>query len=432
MNKIKNCTLPAIAILAGLPAFAQAEQIAPNPNPLNSTITVDGNADNTSIFFNHGVVLINSPGTLNNSGALSNGTLDDNFGALINAVGGTLGNSGYLGNFGGLSNSGSLTDSGNLTNFGTGTLTNLGTGALVYSGLLRNEGALDNKGNLTSFDAIGTLDNYGTLTNYGTGTLTYGGYLGNNQGANLDNYGNLTSFGIYGTLVNDGNLTNYGTLSTGGLLANNAGAILTNSGALSNTGSIVGAGAYIQTGGQTVNNGSLSQASVQINGGSLSGAGTITAAEVIIGSEASVNPGNSPGTLTINGDFFSSGNLIFEIAGPGLYDVLDINGDAFFTGGIIEFSFVNFNASVGDYWDFLFADSITGWESLDFAFNGLGKGLAGSFSNIDNGGERLLITRTSSPVSEPETYAIFMGGLGLMGFFIVRRKAANSIFATSL
>jgi len=87
---------------------------------------------------------------------------------------------------------------------------------------------------------------------------------------------------------------------------------LSNVSTLTNTGIIVGTGTYIQTANefavnsQTINNGSLTQSSVIINGGTLRGTGTITA-NVTIGSEAIVAPGNPFGTLTINGAFASSG-----------------------------------------------------------------------------------------------------------------------------
>jgi hypothetical protein len=155
---------------------------------------------------------------------------------------------------------------------------------------------------------------------------------------------------------------------------------------------------YIQTAGETYfQEGSLSQNSINIQGGSLSGRGTITG-QVNISSEASVHPGNTPathapGTLTINGTFSSSGTLLIDIAGleDGKFSVLKINGDAIFSGGNIAFDFINgFKASPGNYWDFLYADSIAGWDTLSFTFNGLSSGLLGKIEPIPNG-ERLLI-----------------------------------------
>ena len=220
-----------------------------------------------------------------------------------------------------------------------------------------------------------------------------------------------------GYLDNSGTLNNFGHLDNSGHFS-----YLQNAGTLINAGRIAGNGGYIQTAGQTVNNGSFSQESIQINGGSLSGTGTITG-DVTIGSMGIVSPGNSPGILIISGNFHSSGSLISEIAGTGAgqYDALVINGNATFTGGNIEFDFINgFHAAAGDHWNFLLADSITGWNTLNVTVNGLGAGLRTEFT-YDSVGEHLLIT---TAIPEPETYAMFLAGLGVMGFMARRRKTA--------
>ncbi|MCX7185384.1 MAG: PEP-CTERM sorting domain-containing protein [Nitrosospira sp.] len=458
MSKIKICTLLASITLAGAPALVQAQQIAPNPNPLSSTITVTGTAENAVNFSNEGVLSIETLGILNNSGGLVNGVWSvdasnewgyhgslTNSGTLTNSAGGSLTTFGYLSSSGILNNSGILSSgttdnhAGYLSNFGT--LTNYVSGNLTTFAYLGNlaGGTLSNSGTLgigTLDDHAGSLNNFGALTNLGT--LSYSGSLYN--AGTLTNSGGLTTFATFGSLTNDGTLTNSGTLITGGWLGNNntlansgtltnAGWLsndgtLTNSGTLSNTGGIGGIGTYTQTAGQTVINGSLDQTSVQIDGGNLSGSGAITG-DVTIGDGASVNPGNSPGTLNVIGNFFSSGNLVFEIAGLGLYDVLDINGNATFASGTVEFDFIDgFQAAAGNYWDFFFADSISGEDSLDLTFSGtLGAGLSWGVTQLqlENGiGERLFITA----VPEPETYAMFLAGLGLMGFIARRRRTS--------
>jgi len=200
-------------------------------------------------------------------------------------------------------------------------------------------------------------------------------------------------------LNNNGTLRNYGTLE------NYAG------------GTINGTGTYTQDEGQTINNGSITQALLDIRGGSLSGIGTITA-PVTLGSGAILAPGNSTGTMTINGDFTSSGNLFFEIAGlgPGLYDVIDINGKASFTSGTIEFDFINnYKPVIGNSWDFLFADSIERWDALRFTVNGLGFGLGWEIDDI-TGGERLLITQ-----AVPEPGILILLGISMASVVGLRR-----------
>jgi hypothetical protein len=469
MSKLKIVTLLAGIFVVWLPALVQAYQIAPNPNPSGSTISVITlDAENLSSFENNGFLQINVGGVLrnsysgatlnNNSGGMisinsgasldnmDGATLNNNFGATLNINGGTLYsfyspsiNNILNNNFGATLNNNfgtlrydNLFNGGTLNNGGfmgspsttnnTGTLNN-NFGGNFTGNLLTNSGILNNSGSLQS-DTLyngGTLNNSGSVATYdlhNAGTLNnnFGGTLGLGEVAHnsgiLNNAGLMSNYILY----NSGSLNNTGTLNS---------QRLSNSGTLNNNGTITGTGTYLQTAGQTNNNGSITQSSIAINGGTLSGTGTITG-NVTIGSGASVNPGNSPGTMTINGDFSSGGTLVFEIAGlgAGLYDVLNINGNALFGGGNIQFDFINgFNAAAGNYWDFLFADTISGWDSLGFSFNGLGAGLGWGFSRLGNGGERLWIaSNTVSPVPEPETYAMLLAGLALLGFIATRKK----------
>lgn len=134
-----------------------------------------------------------------------------------------------------------------------------------------------------------------------------------------------------------------------------------------------------------------------------------------IGSGASLNPGNplttGLGTLTINGDLQSSGNLLFNIegVGAGQFDVLAIHGMAFLNGGTVGLNFVNFTPVAGNSWDFLYASTISGWETLQFNLGGLSPNLGYTFSN-SNGVETL----TVHSVPEPSSFlllAIALGGL---------------------
>lgn len=439
---------------------------------LNNFDFIDGNLTNSGTIINNGrlgdniigsmVYLTNNTGgILNSSGSIygvliNSGTINNNgilgvtwFGSnLINNAGGKvnnngsiwadqLDNSGTLNNFGGIG-----TDASSINNYAGGTVNNFGnmsTNARGHGGSTNNSGTLNNFGSL---GGVGRIINNsgGTLNNYSSSTVMYGG-MTNNIGGNVNNYGNITlpfdpnnfrspnldNYGIlnnYGTLnilTNDYSSVNSGTLNNYGILNNSNSHTLNNSGIVNNSGVITGTGTYIQGAGQTINNGYLSQASIQINGGSLSGTGVV-AGNVIIGSGGSIMPGNSPGTMTIIGNLSSSGNLEFEIGGllTGQYDVLQIfNGNANFTGGNIQFDFINgFNAAAGNSWDFLTANNITGWDTLGFTFNGLGTGLGWKFTQLNSGVERLTITA----VPEPETYSMILAGLGLIGFIVLRRR----------
>ncbi len=346
-------------------------------------------------------------GRIENAGVLNN---SDSLGGIY----GTITNTGILNNSGILdlamseiTNSGSLNNSGGMS---------LGDIYFVNSATLINSGWM----NFYVAYSGGSLENSGALINRGTMRFDYNNYLFN-DGA-LTNSGTLNIDTEWGRSLNNGILINSGSLNNTGQLENKG--TLNNSGVLNNAGMIVGSGAYTQSAGETINNGSLSQKSIQIFGGSLSGAGAITG-DVIIGSGANVNPGNSPGTLTINGFFYSGGDFVFEIAGlnSGQYDVLDINGSAFFAGGNIEFNFIDgFHASADNHWDFLFADTINGWNSLQHTFSGLDTGLG---IRLDGFSDHLSITVVAVP--EPETYAMLLAGSRLARVSCTSQKRISSL-----
>jgi hypothetical protein len=255
-----------------------------------------------------------------------------------------------------------------------------------------------------------TLNNYGSL---GTSSNSFGSSL-----INLTSAGTLNNFA--GATLRLSNLSNTGTLTNAGTLNNTA--RLTNAGTLMNTGVIAGfpsdspSDSYVQTAGQTINNGTLSQSGgVDIQGGSLRGTGTINASVVSVSGGATVSPGTATtfGTLTINGDLQSGGDLMFRIGGGGAgqFDVLAIHGMAFLNGGTIGVNFVNFTPVAGSSWDFLSATAITGLNTLSFAVNGLSSNLTHVF-NYSNGVETL----TVYSVPEPSSFLLLVfafGGLAL-------------------
>jgi len=208
------------------------------------------------------------------------------------------------------------------------------------------------------------------------------------------------------------------TMRNNGTLTNASGATLTNKDTVWNAGTQTGAGTYTQSAGQTINIGTVIQASIETNDGSLHGTELIVG-QVTIGSGATVMPGvpGSPGTLTINGPFSSSGHLDFEIPGIGnrQCDVLHIDGSATFTGGALDFAFINgFQATAGESWEFLCATSITGWDTLTFNVAGLGAGLVGEVDRIIGGAELRI---TQQPVPEPSaTFLLALGLAGVLGY----------------
>jgi len=75
-----------------------------------------------------------------------------------------------------------------------------------------------------------------------------------------------------------------------------------------------------------------------------------------------VSPGNSPGVLTINGNFTQNaeGTLLIELASTSVFDQLVVNGNAALAGTLQIESFGGFVPQYGQQFDFLQATSISG------------------------------------------------------------------------
>ncbi len=145
-----------------------------------------------------------------------------------------------------------------------------------------------------------------------------------------------------GTIVAPGTFTKLG----GGLLN-----LLTNV--------FVGGNAFINEGILAVNGNFTAQSLfVQLNA-MLKGAGTIFGNVV---NNGVVAPGNSPGTLTVNGNFTqsSSGALEIEVASPTNFDRLIVSGQASLAGALQVVSFDGYQFQFGDQFAFLQAGSIVG------------------------------------------------------------------------
>lgn len=90
-----------------------------------------------------------------------------------------------------------------------------------------------------------------------------------------------------------------------------------------------------------------------------------------------VAPGNSPGILTIEGDYEQTdGTLLIEVRGTGesQLDLLDVSGLAQFSGGEILFHFIGYTPSQDDNFIFLEAGT-TELNGVSFEIDGLEPGL---------------------------------------------------------
>ncbi len=182
-------------------------------------------------------------------------------------------------------------------------------------------------------------------------------------------------------------------------------------------------GNFTQGSGNTFINGTLTldqgQGLADIQGGVLTAAGNIDA-NVVIGSNAMFKPGNSPGILTIDGDFtLDGGTLEIEIASDTIFDILNITGDAIFSlGSKINLNFLDgYTPTSEDTFDFFLIDGLlTGFDTVDFEIFGLGDGVSGNL-NFTGGGLQFI---SAAPVPVPA--AVWLFGSALLGLVNIRRK----------
>ncbi len=387
--------------------------------------------------------------------------------------------------------------------YGTGSFTQIGgthavTGGLTLSTFSGSNGSYTlNSGNLSAGSEI--IGHHGTgasfTQNGGTNTVKYDlalgyGTTGNGSYIMSGNSGLLTNgseiIGSEGTGVftqNDGSHAIKQNLSVGAFAGSN-GSFILNSGKLS-VGLIedigqYGTGTFTQNGGEHTVGEHLSLGSWVSNAGSgtynlmggtlavlkginnwgsfyvgtgttatvggigfynrggalLSGGGTIAGNVTSFGT---VGPGNSPGVLSIEGNYtqWASGTYAAEIGGllaGTQYDVLNVSGTAFLDGllnvSLFDLGSGLFAPQAGDYFDILTANTITGsFSSLSFAALS-NPNLFWHIEYLTDAIGATDVVRLSigqnvvptTPVPEPETYAMLLAGLGLLGFTARRRK----------
>ncbi len=177
---------------------------------------------------------------------------------------------------------------------------------------------------------------------YGAGVISRdgAGLVGNSGGTIIGNDGASLITNDGGSLItNDGGslITNDG----GSIISNDGASLITNDGgsfqqkAETNAGGTAASG-FVQTGGETDLSGLFVQGDVTLEGGVLSGSGSIIGN--LVNSGGFVSPGHSPGSINVAGDFIQGegGTLIIEAAGadPSQIDQLHVTGTATLAGNL--------------------------------------------------------------------------------------------------
>ncbi len=309
-----------------------------------------------------------SGGTTINAGVLA-GTTSSLQGAIVNNAAVNF-DQATSGNY-----AGAISGTGTLTKDGAGTVTlsgvnSYGGGTTVNAGTLRagaagafmtgtsytlNDGTLDLNGfnlSASSFQGSGGTVNLGsaTLTLTQAGNSSYAGAITGTGALVKTGAGTITLSGVNsyggGTTVNAGVLAGT-TSSLQGAIVNNAAVHFDQAGsgsyagAMSGTGTLTKAGSgtvaltgvNTYTGATSINagtlavNGSITSPVTVNNGGTLGGSGTINGA-VTMASGGILAPGNSIGTLTVNGQMsFAAGSVYrVEVDPAGNADRINVTG----------------------------------------------------------------------------------------------------------
>jgi T5SS/PEP-CTERM-associated repeat protein len=160
-------------------------------------------------------------------------------------------------------------------------------------------------------------------------------------------------------------------------------------------------------------------------GGTVHGTGTIAGNLSVFGGTTS--PGNSPGTLHVDGNYLMDGGLyIVEIAGtgPGMTDLIDVTGTADVSNATILFKFIDgFAPTAGFSFDFIDAAGGLTTDGLTFMTAGLADGF--QFGTAFVNGTAVFTALTDGTfVPEPGEWALLAIGLAAVVAVRTRRRRA--------
>jgi hypothetical protein len=327
-------------------------------------------------------------------------------------------------------NSGSLTVGSIVNGSGTSTL-NVNSYNLSLAGTSIDVDTF-NLGTWSNAQAGFTLA-AGQALNATNETIGLGGYNTLTQTGGMHQVANALTINPGSQLKLSGGTLMAGSMSNGGRMELSGGTVIGN---LSSRGrvyisnSVEHTGDLTQTAGILNVDGSLNTGLVTLQGGVLTGSGHITG--TVHNSAGTIAAGNSPGRLTITGDYTQAAAATFEAQLGGLlagtqYDVLDVSGNAFLDGtlsvSLLDLGSGLFAPQTGDYFDILSAEQLHGAFSI-LSLAALAD--PNQFWRVDYltdaYGSTDVVRLSVLAVPEPETWAMMLGGLGLLGLRARRRN----------
>jgi hypothetical protein len=224
-----------------------------------------------------------------------------------------------------------------------------------------------------------------------------------------------------GTFNNSGTYnkqTSTVTTIGGGVAFNNTGTVNVQAGvlnvahAMNNAGMVnISAGASFQS--------SCGGADCFVNAGIIQGNGTVITPTSGLSNSGAINPGDGIGHLTIDGDLHqaASGVVNFELASLSSFDQLTVTDDVTLGGDIGVWN-LGYAPVVGDSFVVAtFDERLANSTFTHVTEHGFGSGV--NFAVIYHAHD---VTLQVTAVPEPEQYALFLAGLGLMGMMARRRR----------
>ena len=403
-----------------------------------NTLSIDGGTFATGSLVNNGGFAFNS-GTFNltsddltvGNGGLFGPLLLMDYNKNLNVSNNTTVDAGatlYMngGHFssGTTTNNGTVELDGPVATIGGGTFTNNGllTGNGTVNAVLHNASGGDIRstlGDTLTFSGTGNT-NDGSLSLLG-GTVAFTQDLTNNPAGQIAGHGAL----ITGTgLTNHGTLAFTDTTDIQGDVNNDTG------------GTIIISGRTTTFYDDVVHNGTeirVSSGSSAVFFGAVSGSGPYTGTGSLF-FEGDLNPGNSPGLVSVEGDLPLGVNshTIMEIAGldrGSQYDAFDIGG-MLQLGGELDVTRYNlggglFDPQLGESFDLFAADTITGSFDL-VTLAALGDGLGWQLEILPDAiGTTDVVRLNVVPSQVPVPPSVWLFGSGLLGLIgIARRRRA--------